>query len=42
MVFKLAIETARIWRKLKGPKFVIYVLANRKFIGGKRAEEMAV
>jgi putative transposase len=41
MVFKLAMETATTWRKLKGSEFTIHVLENRKFIDGKLVKEVA-
>jgi len=41
MVFKLAMEAARTWKKLKGHQFILHVLENKKFIDGELAEEVA-
>ena len=41
MVFKLAMETAKTWRRLKSSEFVVHVLENRKFIDGELVEEVA-
>jgi len=41
MVFKLAMEAARTWKKLKGHKLIVHVLENKKFVDGELAEEVA-
>jgi len=41
MVFKLAMETSRTWRRLKGSEFIVHVLENRKFVDGELVEEVA-
>lgn len=41
MVFKLAMETAKTWRRLKGSEFIVHVLEGRKFVDGELVEEMA-
>jgi len=41
MVFKLAMETAKTWRRLKGSEFIVHVLENRKFVDGELVEEVA-
>ena len=41
MVFKLTMEAAKTWKKLKGHKLILLVLENRKFIDGELAEEVA-
>lgn len=38
MVFKLAIEVSKTWRRLKGSEFIVHVLENRKFIDGELVE----
>jgi len=34
MVFKLALEAQRIWKKIKGYQFIPFVLKNMKFVDG--------
>jgi len=41
MVFKLTMEAARIWKKLKGHQFILHVLENKKFVDGELVEEVA-
>ena len=41
MVFKLVIETAKTWRRLKGSEFIVHVLEDRKFVDGELVEEVA-
>ena len=41
MVFKLTMEAARTWKKLKGHQLMLLVLENKKFIDGELAEEVA-
>jgi len=41
MVFKLTMEAARTWKKLKGHKLILLVLENKKFVDGELAEEVA-
>ncbi len=41
MVFKLAMEASRTWRRLKGSEFIVHVLENRKFVDGEMVEEVA-
>ena len=41
MVFKLAMEASRTWKRLKGHQFILHVLENKKFIDGELAEEVA-
>jgi len=41
MVFKLTMEAARTWRKLKGHQFIVHVLENKKFVDGELVEEVA-
>ena len=41
MVFKLALEASKTWKRLKGHQFILYVLDNKKFIDGELAEEVA-
>ena len=41
MVFKLTIEAAKTWKKLKGHKLILLVLENKKFVDGELAEEVA-
>jgi len=41
MVFKLALEASKTWKRLKGHKFILHVLENKKFIDGELAEEVA-
>ena len=41
MVFKLAMEAAKTWKKLKGHKLILLVLENKKFVDGELVEEAA-
>jgi putative transposase len=41
MVFKLAMETAKTWRRLKGSEFIVHVLENKKFVDGELVKEVA-
>ncbi len=41
MVFKLAYETQKTWKKLKGHKLIPLVMEGRKFIDGELKEEAA-
>ena len=41
MVFKLTMEAARTWKKLKGHQLILLLLENRKFVDGELAEEVA-
>jgi len=41
MVFKLALEASKTWKRLKGYKLILKVLENKKFIDGELAEEVA-
>jgi len=41
MVFKLTMEAARTWKKLKGHQFILHVLENKKFVDGELVEEVA-
>jgi len=41
MVFKLALEASKTWKRLKGHQFILHVLENKKFIDGELAEEVA-
>ncbi len=41
MVFKLAMEASRTWRRLKGSEFIVHVLENKKFVDGEMIEEVA-
>ena len=41
MVFKLAMEAAKTWKKLKGHQFILLVLENKKFVDGELVEEVA-
>jgi hypothetical protein len=34
MVFKLALEAQRTWKRIKGYQFIPFVLKNMKFIDG--------
>ncbi|MHB8276723.1 MAG: hypothetical protein ACYDIA_03590 [Candidatus Humimicrobiaceae bacterium] len=42
MVFKLTMEAARTWKKLKDHKLILLVLENKKFVDGELSEEVAV
>ena len=41
MVFKLTMEAAKTWKKLKGHQLILLVLENKKFVDGELAEEVA-
>ena len=41
MVFKLTMEAARTWKKLKGHQLILLVLENKKFVDGELVEEVA-
>jgi len=41
MVFKLAIEVAKTWRRLKGSEFIVHVMDDRKFVDGELVEGVA-
>lgn len=41
MVFKLALEASKTWKRLKGHQFILYVLENKKFVDGELEEEVA-
>jgi transposase-like protein len=41
MVFKLTMEAAKTWKKLKGHQLILLVLENRKFVDGELSEEVA-
>jgi len=41
MVFKLTMEAARTWKKLKGHQLILLVLENKKFVDGELSEEVA-
>ena len=41
MVFKLALEASKTWKRLKGHQFILHVLENKKFVDGELAEEVA-
>ena len=41
IVFKLTMEAARTWKKLKGHQLIMLVLKNRKFVDGELVEEVA-
>ena len=41
MVFKLALEASKTWKRLKGHQFILHVLENKKFIDGELVEEVA-
>ena len=41
MVFKLAIEASKTWKRLKGYKLILEVLEGKEFIDGELAEEVA-
>ena len=41
MVFKLTMEAARTWKKLKGHQLILLVLENKKFVDGELTEEVA-
>ncbi len=41
MVFKLALEASRTWKRLKGYKLILKVLENKKFVDGELEEEVA-
>ena len=39
MVFKLTMEAAKTWKRLKGHKLILLVLENKKFVDGELVEE---
>jgi len=39
MVFKLTMEAAKTWKKLKGHQLILLVLENKKFVDGELVEE---
>ena len=41
MVYKLALEASRTWKRLKGYKLILKVLEGRKFVDGEEEEEEA-
>jgi putative transposase len=41
MVFKLALEASKTWKRLKGYKLILKVLENKKFVDGELVEEVA-
>ena len=41
MVYKLALEASRTWKRLKGYKLILKVLEGRKFVDGEEEEEVA-
>ena len=41
MVFKLALEASKTWKRLKGHQFILHVLENKKFVDGELVEEVA-
>ena len=41
MVFKLTMEAAKTWKKLKGHQLILLLLENKKFVDGELAEEVA-
>lgn len=41
MVYKLAMEASRTWKRLKGYKLILKVLEGRKFVDGEEKEEVA-
>lgn len=41
MVFKLTMEAAKTWKKLKGHQLILLVLENKKFVDGELTEEVA-
>jgi len=41
MVFKLALEASKTWKRLKGHQLILHVLENKKFIDGELVEEVA-
>ena len=41
MVFKLALEASKTWKRLKGYKLILKVLENKKFIDGELVEGVA-
>jgi len=41
MVFKLTMEAAKTWKRLKGHQLILLVLENRKFVDGELSEEVA-
>ena len=41
MVFKLAFEASKTWKRLKGHQLIVHVLENKKFVDGELVEEVA-
>ena len=41
MVFKLTMEAAKTWKKLKGHQLILLVLENKKFVDGELVKEVA-
>ena len=41
MVYKLALEASRTWKRLKGYKLILKVLEGKKFVDGEEEEEVA-
>ncbi|MCG9479926.1 MAG: IS256 family transposase [Actinomycetia bacterium] len=41
MVYKLALEASRTWKRLKGYKLILKVLEGKKFVDGELEEEVA-
>ena len=41
MVFKLAFEASKTWKRLKGHQLILHVLENKKFVDGELVEEVA-
>ena len=41
MVFKLALEASKTWKRLKGYKLILEVLEGKKFVDGELVEEVA-
>ncbi|MFC2145556.1 hypothetical protein ACFLQQ_04410 [Actinomycetota bacterium] len=40
VVFKLALEASKTWKRLKGYKLILKVLENKEFIDGELVEEV--
>jgi transposase-like protein len=41
MVFKLAMEAAKTWKRLKGHQLILLLLENKKFVDGELTEKVA-
>ena len=39
MVFKLTMEAAKTWKRLKGHQLILLVLENKKFVDGELVQE---